>query len=77
MSHSLIYYPGGNGLAESSNKIFVNIIEKATGDNKRRWDNQLNFSQWVVLLVRLVGLQRPNNMLGKGHAGYEHVTHQK
>ena len=34
LGHSMAYYPQGNGLAESSNKILVNIIKKLLEDNK-------------------------------------------
>ena len=33
LGNSTTYYPQGNGLAESSNKIFVNIIKKLLEDN--------------------------------------------
>jgi len=33
--HSTSYYPQGNGLAESSNKILGRIIKKLLEDNKR------------------------------------------
>ena len=35
LGHSTAYYPQGNGLAESSSKILVNIIKKLLEDNKR------------------------------------------
>jgi len=33
--HSTPYYPQGNGLAESSNKIMIKLIKKLLEDNKR------------------------------------------
>jgi hypothetical protein len=44
--HSTPYYPQGNGLAESSNKILVKIIRKLLEDNKKSWDSKLKFSLW-------------------------------
>jgi transposase InsO family protein len=44
--HSTPYYPQGNGLAESSNKILVKLIKKLLEDNKRAWDSKLKFSLW-------------------------------
>ena len=35
LGHSTAYYPQGNGLVESSNKILVNIIMKLLEDNKK------------------------------------------
>jgi transposase InsO family protein len=35
LGHSTTYYPQGNGLAESSNKILVNIIRKKLQENKK------------------------------------------
>jgi hypothetical protein len=37
LGHSTMYYPQGNGLAESSNKILVNIIKKVLDENKMCW----------------------------------------
>jgi hypothetical protein len=39
--HSTPYYPQGNGLAESSNKILIKLIKKLLEDNKRAWDSKL------------------------------------
>lgn len=41
LGHSIAYYPQGNGLAESSNKILVNIIKKLLEDNKKIWNKNL------------------------------------
>ena len=41
LGHSTAYYPHGNGLAESSNKILVNIIKKLLEDNKKSWHTKL------------------------------------
>ena len=35
LNHSTTYYPQGNGIAESSNKILVRIIKKLLEDKKR------------------------------------------
>ena len=47
LTHSTPYYPRGNGLAESSNKILVRIIKKMLPGNKRNWDTQLIHALWV------------------------------
>ena len=47
LSHSSIYYPQGNGLAESSNKNLVTIINKTVGDNKKAWDSKIKFALWT------------------------------
>jgi transposase InsO family protein len=41
--HSTTYYPQGNGLAESSNKILVNILKKTLQENNKSWNNKLVF----------------------------------
>ena len=45
--HSTSYYPQGNGLVESSNKIIVRIIRKLLENNQKSWDSKLKFSLWV------------------------------
>jgi len=45
--HSTSYYPQGNGLAESPNKILVRIIKKLLEDNKWNWDSKLKFALWA------------------------------
>jgi len=56
--HSTPYYPQGNGLAESSNKILIKIIKSLLEDNKKAWDSKLNFSLWDdrVTTKRSLGL---------------------
>jgi transposase InsO family protein len=44
--HSTPYYPQGNGLAKSPNKILIKIIKKMLEDNKKAWDSKLKFSLW-------------------------------
>ena len=44
--HSTAYYPQGNGLAESSNKILVRIIKKLLEENKRAWHTKLKYALW-------------------------------
>jgi hypothetical protein len=44
--HSTPYYPQGNGLAESSNKILIKLIKILLEDNKKVWDSKLEFSLW-------------------------------
>ena len=47
LNHSTAYYPQGNGLAESSNKILVRIIKKILEDNKRSWHTKLKYALWA------------------------------
>jgi len=51
LGHSTAYYPQGNGLAESSNKIMVNIIKKLLEDNKKTWNKKLVNALWVDRLT--------------------------
>jgi hypothetical protein len=44
--HSTPYYPQGNGLAESSNKILIKLIKILLEENKKAWDSKLKFSLW-------------------------------
>ena len=46
LSHSTSYYPQGNGLDESSNKILVRIIKNLLEDNKKAWHAKPKFSLW-------------------------------
>jgi transposase InsO family protein len=41
LGHSTSYYPQGNGLVESSNKILVRIIKKLLQENKKAWCKKL------------------------------------
>jgi hypothetical protein len=56
--HSTPYYPQGNELAESSNKIFIKIIKMLLEDKKKAWDSNLKFSLWDdrVIVKRSLGL---------------------
>ena len=49
--HSTSYYPQGNGLAESSNKILINIIKKQLQDNKKTWNKKLLYALWADKLT--------------------------
>ena len=46
-SHSTTYYPQGNGLAKSSDKRLVRIINKLLEDNKKAWHAKLKFALWA------------------------------
>lgn len=46
LAHSRAYYPQGNGLEKSSNKILVNIIKKLLEDMKETWNNNLVNALW-------------------------------
>ena len=41
--HSTSYYPQGNGMVESSNKILVRINRKLLDTNQKSWDSKLKF----------------------------------
>ena len=50
LSHSTPYYPQGKELAESSNKIFINIIKKLLLNSKKGWDHQLKYALWEDMI---------------------------
>jgi hypothetical protein len=56
--HSTPYYPQGNGLVESSNKILIRTIKRLLEDNKRAWNSKLKFALWAdrVTTKRAIGL---------------------
>ena len=51
LGHFTTYYPKGNDLAESSNKILVNIIKKLLEDNKKTWNKKLVYALWADRLT--------------------------
>ena len=46
LSHSTLYYPEGNGLAESSNESQVRIFKKLLSQNKKNWDSKHVYALW-------------------------------
>ena len=54
--HSTSYYPQGNFLAESSNKILVKIIRKLLETNQKIWDSKLNFSLWAERVTKKISI---------------------
>ena len=58
LNHSNAYYPQGNGLAESSNKIMVRIIKKPLEENKRAWHTKLKYALWAdrISTKRAIGM---------------------
>jgi hypothetical protein len=50
--HSTSYYPQGNGLDESLNKILVKIINNLLEQNTRGWDSKLKFALWADRVTR-------------------------
>ena len=54
----MTYYPQGNGLVESSNKILVNIIKKLLEDNKKSWHTKLVHALWTdrLTLKKSIGM---------------------
>ena len=47
LGHSTSYYPQGNGLVESLNKILVGIIKKILQENKKAWHKNLIHALWA------------------------------
>jgi hypothetical protein len=47
LGHSTTYYHQGNGLVESSNKIFMNIIKKFFTKKKKSWKIHLKCALWA------------------------------
>ena len=58
LNHSTAYYPQGNGLVESSNKILVKIIKIFPEDNKRAWHTKLKCALWedMISTKREIGM---------------------
>ena len=52
LGNYIAYYSQGNGLAESSNKILVNIIKKMLEENKKSWHRKLVHALWADKLTR-------------------------
>ena len=50
LHHSTPYYPQGNGLVESSNKILVKVINKNLEDHKKNWDSHLIYAFWENII---------------------------
>ena len=51
LGNSTTYYPQGNGLAKSSNKILTNIIKKLLQENKKTWKKKLVYALWADRLT--------------------------
>ena len=66
LGHSTAYYPQGNGLVESSNKILVNIIKKLLEDNKKSWHTKLVHALWAdrLTLKKSIGMSPYQLMYG-------------
>ena len=58
LNHFTAYYPQGNGLVESSNKILVRIIKKLLEDNKRAWHTMMKYALWadIINIKRAIGM---------------------
>jgi hypothetical protein len=50
LGHSTTYYPHGNRLAESSNKILMMVINKMLTKNKKYWHSYLKFALWANII---------------------------
>jgi hypothetical protein len=44
---STVYYPQGNGLAESTNKTLQNILRQIMEANRTDWDRKLHSALWA------------------------------
>jgi hypothetical protein len=42
-----VYYPQGNGLAESTNKTLQTILRKIVETNRTDWDQKLHSALWA------------------------------
>ena len=51
LEHSTAYYPQGNGLAESSNKSLIKIIQRLLEQNQKSWHSKLVHALWVDRLT--------------------------
>jgi transposase InsO family protein len=47
LGNSTTYYPQGNGLEESSNKILTRIIKRFLQDNKKSWHKNIIYALWA------------------------------
>eukprot|EP00253_Pinus_taeda_P030845 PITA_30845 len=58
LGHSTTYYPQGNGLAESSNKSLINIINKLLEENKKNWHRKLTNAPWAdkISIKKSIGM---------------------
>ena len=50
------YYPQGNGLVESSNKIMINILKKTMATHHKDWHTNLFNSLWVDSITPKVSI---------------------
>jgi transposase InsO family protein len=50
LGYSTAYYPQGNGLVESSNKILMTIIKKGLKENKKDWHIHLKYALWENII---------------------------
>jgi hypothetical protein len=56
LGHSTMYYPQGNGLAESSNKILTKIIKRLLQDNKKDWHKKLIYAPWENIITTKISI---------------------
>jgi hypothetical protein len=47
LGHSMDYYPQGNRLVDSSNKIMITIIKKVLTGNNKSWHVHLKYALWA------------------------------
>jgi len=58
LSHSLNYYPQGNGLEKSSNKNLMNIFKKIVGENKKAWDSKIKYALWEYHIATKTSMEK-------------------
>jgi transposase InsO family protein len=58
LGHSKSYYPQGNELSKSSNKILITIIKKVLNENKKAWHVHLKYALWAnwIGTKKLIGM---------------------
>eukprot|EP00253_Pinus_taeda_P004312 PITA_04312 len=67
LKYSANYYPQGNGLAESTNKILVKIIKRTIEQNHKNWHKSLIFALWANRITQKasIGTSPFNLVYGK------------
>eukprot|EP00253_Pinus_taeda_P028217 PITA_28217 len=73
LGHSTAYHPQGNGLAESSNKSFVNIIKKLLEMNKKIWHKKLVNALWEDRVSRKKSIASVVKILQEAGSEEDHM----
>ncbi|XP_059638989.1 uncharacterized protein LOC132281289 [Cornus florida] len=67
MVTSIPYYAQGNGQAEASNKVVIEIIEKMIKDKPRRWHETLSEALWAYRNLKRTSTRTTPYWLTFGH----------